>query len=114
MIKLNFHKRKLSFSEQNYVILPEFWDSDLLFSGDENLRKNLIDLMTNLINSPGSITNERKKLNHELINIMGNPKALEQCYIFQRYKIAGVDIYPRLRFTILKKTIYFYDIINRH
>jgi len=114
ILNFNFFKRQGRFPEQQYTILDEFWESELLFRCDLKMQEQIINVMTDLIESPHLLKNERKKLNHEIFKINNVKKNLEQCYIFQVYDLNGVKITPRLRFFIHSNTIFFVDIIDRH
>ena len=114
ILEVNFFRRNRNFPQQPYRILNDFWNSGLLYDCDNLMKTRIIKVMTDLIESPASLRNKREKLNYETLRIGDIDKSLEQCYIFQDYRLKGRDITPRLRFTIHDNEINFLDIIDRH
>jgi len=92
----------------------ELWDSNLLYTNDERLKLEIINVMTKLLINPETLDNRRHKLDSEYIHINAVRKKLDQIDIFQSYTIGGRDIYPRLRFTFSNNKLYLKDIKKRH
>jgi len=92
----------------------EFWDCDLLYLDDDRYKLRTIDVLIELLITPLSLNNRRKKLDYKFILINGVRKCLDQIDIFQRYEIDGGVIYPRIRFKFLNNKLYLKEIIDPH
>lgn len=113
LLEINYYKRQKKLLSQEFEITDEFWTSDYLFDGDDELKKDIIRVMTDLIEDPSTTKNERKILKGIGKTIEGVKKRLEQCYINQHRILKGKKIYPRLHFIVQNK-IYFIKVIEGH